>query len=112
MTKLAQKTVNRDPIEGSTQFAQSFVTALTAPPLVGCVVWSLQLSCALIFSDTSGWDWLCVKTVFPHGIWCNAALRMMVRNIFSFVFSSYEVVSCAAYPLSLYCIGPSFPSSC
>ena len=34
----AQKTVNR---EGSTQFAQQLVSVATAPPLVGCVVWSL-----------------------------------------------------------------------
>ena len=33
-----QKMVNR---EGLTQFAQKFGTAVTAPPLVGCVVWSL-----------------------------------------------------------------------
>ena len=33
----AQKTVNRG---GSTQFAQQFEFAVTAPPLVGCVVWS------------------------------------------------------------------------
>ena len=32
-----QKTVNR---EVSIQFAQQSVTAVTAPPLVGCVVWS------------------------------------------------------------------------
>ena len=40
----AQKTVNRAPIAGggrvSTQFAQQFLSAVTAPPLVGCVVWS------------------------------------------------------------------------
>ena len=40
----AQKTVNRGPHcwgrEGSTQFAQQFLYAVTAPPLVGCVVWS------------------------------------------------------------------------
>ena len=30
--------------QGSTQFAQQFVTAVTAPPLVGCVVWSLYCS--------------------------------------------------------------------
>ena len=29
---------------GSTQFAQQFEFAVTAPPLVGCVVWSLQAS--------------------------------------------------------------------
>ena len=37
--RLANKTVNRAPIAGgrygSTQFAQQFVTAVTAPPLVG-----------------------------------------------------------------------------
>ena len=36
----AQKTVNRG---GSTQFAQQLETTVTAPPLVGCVVWSLKL---------------------------------------------------------------------
>ena len=40
----AQKTVNQAPIaggqEGSTQFAQQLESAVTAPPLVGCVVWS------------------------------------------------------------------------
>ena len=36
----AQKTVNRG---GSTQFAQRFEFAVTASPLVGCVVWSRQL---------------------------------------------------------------------
>ena len=39
----AQKTVNRAPIAGggggSTQFAQQLETTVTAPPLVGCVVW-------------------------------------------------------------------------
>ena len=35
MAGLAKKTVNR---EGLTQFAQQFVTALTAPPLVSCDV--------------------------------------------------------------------------
>ena len=43
--RLAKKTVYREPIaggrEGSTQFAQQFVTAVTDPPLVGCVVLSL-----------------------------------------------------------------------
>ena len=28
---------------GSTQFAQQLESAVTAPPLVGCVVWSLEL---------------------------------------------------------------------
>ena len=40
----AQKTVNRAPHcwgrGGSTQFAQQLETTVTAPPLVGCVVWS------------------------------------------------------------------------
>ena len=35
----AQKTVNGR--EGSTQFAQQLEPAVTAPPLVGCVVWSI-----------------------------------------------------------------------
>ena len=42
--RLAQKNGKSGPHcwgrEGSTQFAQQFVTALTGPPLVGCVVWS------------------------------------------------------------------------
>ena len=33
--------------EGSTQFAQQFLSAVTAPPLVGCVVWSHGLSSSL-----------------------------------------------------------------
>ena len=40
----APKTVNRAPIAGgrggSAQFAQQLESAVTAPPLVGCVVWS------------------------------------------------------------------------
>ena len=40
----AKKTVNRAPIAGgrggSTQFAQQLQSAVTAPPFVGCVVWS------------------------------------------------------------------------
>ena len=44
--------------EGSTQFAQQFVTAVTAPPLVGCVVWSLPI--AVIFDIPFG------VVLFPH----------------------------------------------
>ena len=50
----AQETVNRAPIAGggggSTQFAQQLETTVTAPPLVGCVVWSLSyvLFCCII----------------------------------------------------------------
>ena len=40
----APKTVNR---EGSTQFAQQLESAVTAPPLVGCVDWS-RISCFCI----------------------------------------------------------------
>ena len=40
----AQKTVNRAGRGGSTQFAQQLESAVTAPPLVGCVVWSLLIS--------------------------------------------------------------------
>ena len=43
--RLVQKMVNCAPIAGAgglTQFAQQFVSAVTAPPLVGCVVWSLS----------------------------------------------------------------------
>ena len=39
----AQKTVNRGR-GGSTQFAQRLEFAVTAPPLVGCVVWILSYS--------------------------------------------------------------------
>ena len=45
----AQKTVNRAHHwgrVGSTQFAQQLESAVTAPPLVGCVVWS-HISCCL-----------------------------------------------------------------
>ena len=41
--RFAQITVNRTLLLGrevSTQFVQQFVTAVTAPPLVGCIVWS------------------------------------------------------------------------
>ena len=30
--------------ESSTQFSQQLASAVTAPPLVGCVVWSLLIS--------------------------------------------------------------------
>ena len=49
----AKKTVNRAPIAwgrgGSTQFAQQLESAVTAPPLVGCVVWSHFLTVFVIF---------------------------------------------------------------
>ena len=42
MAGLLNKTVNRTLVwEVLTQIAQQFVTAVTAPPLVGCVIWSL-----------------------------------------------------------------------
>ena len=49
-----QKTVNRGR-GGSTQFAQQLESAVTAPPLVGCVVWSLltALSTASVWSTWS-----------------------------------------------------------
>ena len=34
---------------GSTQFAQQLESAVTAPPLVGCVVWSCLLASLLLF---------------------------------------------------------------
>ena len=54
----AQKTVNRAPIAGgrgvSTQFAQQLESTVTAPPLVGCVVWSPQFDiCLNILTSTS-----------------------------------------------------------
>ena len=40
---------------GSTQFAQQLEFAVTAPPLVGCVVWSLNRVCLHSFPrDTTG----------------------------------------------------------
>ena len=37
---------------GLTQFAQQFMTAVTAPPLVGCVVWSIPCSlCVALVMD-------------------------------------------------------------
>ena len=39
----AQKTVIRWGRGGSTQFAQQLESAVTAPPLIGCVVWSLYV---------------------------------------------------------------------
>ena len=44
--------------EGSTQFAQQFLSAVTAPPLVGCVVWSLMSSIVL-----SSFSMISVKTM-------------------------------------------------
>ena len=48
----AQKTVNRAPIAGGgevlTQFAQQLEFAVTAPPLVGCVVRNLPLTSPFI----------------------------------------------------------------
>ena len=46
MAGMPKKTVNRAPLrwrEGSTQFAQQLESAVTAPPLVVCVVWSRQI---------------------------------------------------------------------
>ena len=43
--RLAPKTVNLAPLPGDerflTQFAQQFLTAVAAPPLVYCAVWSI-----------------------------------------------------------------------
>ena len=50
--RLAQKTVYRAP-KGSTQFAQQFVTAVTAPPIVGCVVWSHHFNFIIIIPTVS-----------------------------------------------------------
>ena len=35
----------------TTQFAQQFEFAVTAPPLVGCVVWSLQIGVNSFIQD-------------------------------------------------------------
>ena len=49
MAGMPKKTVSRTPIcwgqGGSTQFAQQLEFAVTAPPLVGCVVWSHYYMC-------------------------------------------------------------------
>ena len=62
----AQKTVNRGPHcwrrGGSTQFAQHLESAVTAPPLVGCVVWSLlaiSLQCSFIIFLCSASSYSC-----------------------------------------------------
>ena len=49
----AQKTVNRGR-GGSTQFAQQLESTVTAPPLVGCVVWSLRGALVCVF--VGFWD--------------------------------------------------------
>ena len=54
--------------EGATQFAQQFVTAVTAPPLVGCVVWSQK---TMAFSESV--DFLVFKR----------KCKKYVQNIFS-----------------------------
>ena len=50
----AQKNGKSDPHccgrEGSTQFAQQLESAVTAPPRVGCVVWSQETNSALPFT--------------------------------------------------------------
>ena len=55
--RLAQKPVNRVPHcwgrKGSTQFALQFVTAVTAPPLVGCVIHSSVTLSKRTFHSTS-----------------------------------------------------------
>ena len=57
MADLPKKTVNRDLHywwrEVLTEFAQQFVSAVTAPPRVGCVVLSLHQTSHAPFSDTS-----------------------------------------------------------
>ena len=59
-----QKTVNRAPIagEGWTQFEQQLVFAVTAPPLVGCVVWSQHSS---VQPEHRHWQQLCCYSVLP-----------------------------------------------
>ena len=43
--------------EGSTQFAQQFLSAVTAPPLVGCVVWSLFFNVICFVLDNRVFAW-------------------------------------------------------
>ena len=39
---------------GSTRFAQQLETTVTAPPLVGCVVWSLRVTVCTVLGQMSG----------------------------------------------------------
>ena len=41
---------------GSTQFAQQLETTVTAPPLVGCVVWSLGVDPVILGCSSGCWD--------------------------------------------------------
>ena len=62
-----KKMVNRAPLLGRkilTPFAQWFVSAVTAPPLVGCVVWSPK--------------WVC--DLYPN-IYCNEWLTLYIISL-------------------------------
>ena len=70
---------------------------------------SLRSSRALIVSNISVVTGSLFIRCRPDGMWCDVALRMMARKIFSPLGSWSEVVFCSACLQSLYCIGPSFP---
>ena len=54
--------------EGSTQFAQQLASAVTAPPLVGCVVWSLlSMLVNVLFASCMS---VLLYCVFVVGLYC------------------------------------------
>ena len=105
---------------------------MTAPPLVGCVVWNLCSSGDLVVHLLQGgrggisgsevvscyhpfqyfrWNWFRINKVSSREYMSDTAFRMMVRKIFSRFGSLMEAVFCSVYPLSPYDIGPSLFSS-
>ena len=69
----------------------------------------LRSSRALIFFNISDGNGPVLNRCRPDGMWCDAALRMMARKIFSLFGNWSIVVFCSTCLLSLYCIGPSLP---
>ena len=61
---------------GSTQFAQQLKSAVTTPPLVGCVVWSLH-ALPRMFNARSNWRWTDSKTIQFY----NSVLDIKFREI-------------------------------
>ena len=72
---------------------------------------NLRSSHALILSNISVGTGSVLIWCCPEGMWCDAALRIMARQIFSPFGSRSEAVFCSACLQSLYCIGPSLPFS-
>ena len=54
--------------EGSTQFAQQFLSAVTAPPLVGCVVWSQWSLVSIVYERK--WRIQNFLTIYNVGMEC------------------------------------------